>query len=106
MCIRDRAVIVVISGTLGYLIITNSSVYIGKLDSTVPPTVCFVVVSFLITTLFMKIYSSANDAIFNCLTIEMDTFKIPRKRRELLDVIKALRSVSYTHLTLPTIYSV
>eukprot|EP01017_Pseudomicrothorax_dubius_P006387 TRINITY_DN1180_c0_g1_i1.p2 TRINITY_DN1180_c0_g1~~TRINITY_DN1180_c0_g1_i1.p2 ORF type:complete len:135 (+),score=40.81 TRINITY_DN1180_c0_g1_i1:229-633(+) len=86
-----QAVITLATVVIGFTIISNSEIYVGKLHSRIAPTICFAVVGYFISTIFMNVYSSANDAILNCLAVEMDTWKIPRKRPELLEVIKDLK---------------
>eukprot|EP01017_Pseudomicrothorax_dubius_P003862 TRINITY_DN10657_c0_g1_i6.p1 TRINITY_DN10657_c0_g1~~TRINITY_DN10657_c0_g1_i6.p1 ORF type:complete len:538 (+),score=69.75 TRINITY_DN10657_c0_g1_i6:176-1615(+) len=72
---------------LGYYVLTRDIAYYNKIGSPLFPCICIGVIAFLIASVIMNVYSVACEAILQCFLIDTET-------------------VSYTHLTLPTIYSV
>jgi len=65
-----RVFITVVSSYLGYWIITNSDHYSEEINSPAPPTVIFVVSSYLVASMFMSIYEVAADTIIQAYILD------------------------------------
>ena len=61
-----KGTIMILSGWIGYLIIVNSSELKDKVASPVFPVVIVVVISYLIASIFLSLFSFSADTILHC----------------------------------------
>jgi len=67
--------IAIIATFAGYIIITHASKWSDKLHSPIFPTIVFLLIAYIIASLFMGIYSMACDAILHCFLADEELCK-------------------------------
>ena len=76
--------IAVITGLLGYIIITQAEQYNSKLNSPILPTVVFSVIGYIIGAIFINIYGNACDALLHCFLVDCEINRDPKHSPEKL----------------------
>ena len=59
---------------VGYLIITNTSAYSDKIESPIGPCMIFFFEGYIVSVLFMSIWSQACDIVLQCYFAEKEIF--------------------------------
>lgn len=67
-----------LTGVCGYLIITKAEVYSSKLNSPLLPTLVFVLVGYLIGSVFISIYGNAADSLMHCFLVDCEINRDPK----------------------------
>ena len=70
--------IAAITALIGYLIITKVDKYNDKLNSPILPTFCFLVIGYIIGSIFISIYGNACDALMHCFLVDSDINRDPK----------------------------
>jgi len=65
-----KVLITLLTAWLGYVIITNTDYYSENISSPIPPTVVFIIVCYLVASLFMSVYSMACETIIQAFLID------------------------------------
>lgn len=71
--------IAALTGLVGYVIITEAEVYSKKLNSPILPTFVFIVIGYIIGSIFISIYGNAGDSLMHCFIVDCDINKDPKK---------------------------
>lgn len=70
-----KLLITSLTSYIGYLIITNTDYYADRISSPMPPTVVFIIVCYLVSSLFMTVYSMAAESIIQAFLIDEELHK-------------------------------
>jgi len=58
------------TGMIGYVIITNITLWSAKLTSPILPTIIFCIIGILIGSFFMQVFSTSSDAMLHCFILD------------------------------------
>jgi hypothetical protein len=73
-----------VTGVIGYIIITQADVYSSKLNSPLLPTLVFILVGYVIGSVFISIYGNAADALMHCFLVDCEINRDPKHSPEAL----------------------
>lgn len=68
----------VLTGLLGYIIITQVESYDKKINSPLLPTVCFLIIGYIVGSIFISIYGTASDALMHCFLVDCEINRDPK----------------------------
>ena len=71
-----------LTGLIGYLIITNVDTYNDKLNSPILPSIVFIVIGFIIGSIFINIYGNSSDALMHCFLVDCEINRDPQHSPE------------------------
>lgn len=74
--------IAAVTGLIGYLIITQVQEYDSKLNSPILPTLLFILIGWIIGSLFISIYGNSCDALMHCFLVDCDINRDPKHSPE------------------------
>lgn len=101
------------STVIGYLILTQISYFADNIVSPVVPTLGFLIISFVIGSLFMNVYGMAVDSILLCYIADSElnsksggAKSIPPSLKEFLDEYKWYTNIAIKYLINNYIYDV
>jgi len=64
--------IAALTGLIGYVIITEADTYNDELNSPILPTLIFVLIGYIIGSIFISIYGNASDALMHCFLVDCE----------------------------------
>lgn len=62
----------------GYVIITEAPKYNSQLNSPILPTIVFLIIGYIVGTVFISIYGNACDALMHCYLVDKDINRDPK----------------------------
>lgn len=72
MMVLGKATVMALSGLIGYIILMNSK-YKDQITSPIAPVVVCVIIAYLISAIFLSVYSFSSTAILHCFLLDEET---------------------------------